>query len=334
LKQKNVFVTGADGFIGSHLVERLVGGGYNVTALVQYNSYNSWGWLERCDAYVRENTRVLAGDIRDVTFLKSIMKGSDAVIHLAALIAIPYSYKSPRSYVETNVLGTLNVLEAAVANDVQRFIQTSTSEVYGSAEFLPMSENHQLRAQSPYAATKIASDQLALSFYLTFGLPVVTIRPFNTFGPRQSGRAIIPSILLQVLAGKERIFLGNTDSVRDFSYVKDTVGAFKTVLESDAGIGKFVNFGTGVGFTIRDVVEIVSSILRKPLIIELDPQRVRPEKSEVDHLLADISQAKQVYNWMPDYLGADGFRAALEETIDWFSVPGNLALYKANDYNV
>lgn len=329
-----ILVTGADGFIGSHLTEALVRAGHNVRAFVLYNSFNSWGWLDHCGADVKGKFEVFAGDIRDPHGVKEAMQGCDAVLHLAALIAIPYSYHSPDTYVDTNIKGTLNVLQAARELGVKRVIHTSTSEVYGTARFVPITEEHPLQGQSPYSATKIAADQLAYSFYASFGLPVVIARPFNTYGPRQSARAVIPTIITQIANGQRQIKLGAVSPTRDFSFVQDTVAAFIAVLNSDQGMGEVVNFGSNFEISIGDTVQLIAEVMGAEIEIETDQVRLRPEKSEVDRLWADNSKVRSLTGWEPAYGGREGFKRGLEETVVWFTNPANLKSYKADIYNV
>ena len=329
-----VFVSGADGFIGSHLTESLVASGlYRVRALAQYNSFNSIGWLDGSFAHKSPNLEVVSGDIRDHTFVKNAIQGADRVIHLAALIAIPHSYTSPESYVHTNVLGTLNVLEAAKSAGVKRLIHTSTSETYGSAKTVPISEEHPLNAQSPYSATKLAADKLVESFHLSFDMPVVTVRPFNTYGPRQSARAVIPTVISQILSGSRRIHLGAISPTRDFSYVADTVSGFEAVLQSSEGVGETFNLGSGFEISIKALVELIAEIMGVEVQIVSDEARVRPENSEVQRLLADTSKVQRTFDWKPTYEGLVGFRGGLEKTVDWFRKPENRARYKADVYN-
>lgn len=329
-----VLVTGADGFIGSHLTESLVRQGYKVRAFVLYNSFNSWGWLDHCGADVKGQFEVFAGDIRDPHGVKEAMKGCDAVLHLAALIAIPYSYHSPDTYVDTNVKGTLNVLQAARELGVRRVIHTSTSEVYGTARFVPITEEHPLQGQSPYSATKIAADQLAYSFYASFGLPVVITRPFNTYGPRQSARAVIPTIITQIANGRRRIKLGAVSPTRDFNYVQDTVSAFITALASDNGVGEVINFGSNFEISIGDTVQLIAEVMSAEIEIVTDEARLRPANSEVERLWADNSKAHRLFGWQPVHGGREGFKRGLAETAEWFSNPANLAGYKADIYNL
>jgi NAD dependent epimerase/dehydratase len=329
-----VLVTGADGFIGSHLTEALVRAGHSVRAFVQYNSFNSWGWLDRSPADVRDSLDVFAGDVRDPHGVIEAMRGCDAVLHLAALIAIPYSYHSPDSYVDTNIRGTLNVMQAARTLGVRRVIHTSTSEVYGTAKQVPISEQHPLCGQSPYSASKIAADQIAYSFYASFGLPVLIVRPFNTYGPRQSARAVIPTIITQVLAGAARVRLGATTPTRDFSFVSDTVGGFLAALNTDAGVGETVNLGTGFEISIGAVADLIARIAGRSVEWAVDEARLRPAQSEVERLCADNSKARALLGWVPEYSGVTGVERGLRKTIEWFADPDNLKQYRANRYNV
>jgi NAD dependent epimerase/dehydratase len=328
-----VLVTGADGFIGSHITESLVRQGFNVRAFVYYNSFNSWGWLDRCDGDVKGQFEVVSGDIRDPYGVKAAMKNCNAVLHLAALIAIPYSYNSPETYVDTNIKGTLNVLQAARELKLEKLIHTSTSEVYGSAKFVPISEDHPILGQSPYSATKISADQLVNSFYSSFELPVVTLRPFNTYGPRQSLRAVIPTIITQIATGKKTIKLGSVFPTRDFSFVKDTVAGFIAALTSTNGLGQVVNLGSNFEISIHRTVELIAELMNTEITVHTDDSRVRPETSEVDRLFADNSKAKTLFNWTPAYTGIDGFQKGLTETIEWFMSKENLKNYKPDFYN-
>jgi dTDP-glucose 4,6-dehydratase len=332
--QEKVLVTGADGFIGSHLTEALVRKGYQVKAFVYYNSFISWGWLEDCDVDVKSKIEIFAGDIRDPNGVKAAMKDCDYVLHLAALIAIPFSYHSPDSYVDTNVKGTLNVLQAARELKIKRLIHTSTSEVYGTAVSVPINEQHPLSGQSPYSATKIAADQLAFSFYASFDLPVVTVRPFNTFGPRQSARAVIPTIITQIANGMNEIKLGSTSPTRDFSYVQDTVNGFIAALESEKGIGEVVNIGSNFEISIHDTALLIASIMDTSISITADDERLRPRNSEVERLWADNSKAFKLFNWKPKYPAIQGMRKGLEETVEWFTNSENLKKYKFGSYNI
>ena len=329
-----ILVTGADGFMGSHLTEALVRQGCKVRALVHYNSFNSWGWLENCDQDVKGQFEVFAGDIRDPHGVKEAMKGCDAVLHLAALVAIPYSYHSPNTYVDTNIKGTLNVLQAAREIGVNKVVHTSTSEVYGTARFVPITEDHPLQGQSPYSATKIAADQLAHSFYASFGLPVVIVRPFNTYGPRQSARAVIPTIITQIANGQRQIKLGAVLPTRDFNYVADTVAGFIAALESDKGVGEVINLGSNFEISIGDTAQAIAEVMGCSIEIITDEQRLRPEKSEVERLWASNSKARELLGWQPQYAGRSGFKRGIEETVAWFCEPSNLAIYKDNIYNL
>lgn len=334
INKSAVLVTGADGFIGSHLTEALVRQGYKVRAFVLYNSFNNWGWLDHCVSDVRDQFEVFAGDIRDPHGVKEAMKGCDAVLHLAALIAIPYSYHSPDTYIDTNIKGTLNVLQAARELGVKRVVHTSTSEVYGTARFVPITEDHPLQGQSPYSATKIAADQLAYSFYATFGLPVVTVRPFNTYGPRQSARAVIPTIITQIANGSRQIKLGAVSPTRDFNYVADTVAGFIAALESDRGVGEMINLGSNFEISVGDTAQLIAETMVCSIEIITDEQRLRPEKSEVERLWASNTKALELLDWQPQYGGRDGFMRGIKETVAWFRESSNLAAYKANIYNL
>lgn len=329
-----VLVTGADGFIGSHLVEALVRQGHQVRAFVLYNSFNSWGWLDRSPREVREAVDVFAGDIRDPNGVRQAMQGMEAVLHLAALIAIPYSYHSPDTYIDTNVKGTLNVLQAARALEIRRVVHTSTSEVYGTAQVVPITEEHPLQGQSPYSASKIGADQLAYSFYASFGLPVVIARPFNTYGPRQSARAVIPTIITQLTSGKRSIRLGAVSPTRDFNYVQDTVSGFIAAMQSSAGLGEVVNFGSNYEISVGDTARLIASVMGVDLDIETDEARLRPQNSEVERLWADNTKADRLFGWRPSYGGLEGLRRGLRETIDWFADPQNASAYKADRYNI
>ncbi|HEY8119598.1 MAG TPA: NAD-dependent 4,6-dehydratase LegB [Methylophilaceae bacterium] len=332
MKHKKILITGADGFIGSHLTEALVAKGYDVRAFVYYNSFNSWGWLDHAPQSVRDNLDVFSGDIRDPYGVKRAMKDCDAVLHLAALIAIPYSYHSPDTYIDTNIKGTLNVLQAARELGVSRVIHTSTSEVYGTARFVPITEEHPLQGQSPYSASKIGADQLAYSFYASFDSPVVIARPFNTYGPRQSARAVIPTIITQIASGQRKIKLGAVSPTRDFNYVHDTVAGFIAALESTAGIGEVVNFGSNFEISVGETARLIAEVMQTEIEITTDEQRLRPENSEVERLWAANAKARQVFDWEPAYGGKAGLRRGLAETVEWFSA--NLGRYKANIYNV
>jgi len=329
-----ILVTGADGFIGSHLTETLVRAGYDVRAFVLYNSFNSWGWLDQCAEDVRDQFEVFAGDIRDSHGVRTAMEGCDAVLHLAALIAIPYSYHSPDTYVDTNVKGTLNVVQAARELGVSKVIHTSTSEVYGTAQYVPITEVHPLQGQSPYSASKIGADQIAQSFYLSFGTPVVTLRPFNTYGPRQSARAVIPTIITQIANGQRQIRLGAVHPTRDFNFVADTVSGFIRALESDSGIGEVINVGSNFEISIGDTARTIAEVMNTEIEILTDEQRMRPKKSEVERLWADNTRAVELLGWEPAYSGLEGFRRGLSETVAWLTDPANLGRYEADRYNL
>lgn len=332
--KSTILITGADGFIGSHLTEALVRQGYKVKAFVLYNSFNSWGWLDQCADDVKGKFEVFAGDVRDPHGVKEAMKGCDIVLHLAALIAIPYSYHSPDTYVDTNIKGTLNILQASRELGVARLIHTSTSEVYGSARFVPITEQHPLQGQSPYSATKIAADQLAYSFYASFGLPVVIARPFNTYGPRQSARAVIPTIITQIASGKRQIKLGAVSPTRDFNYVQDTVSGFIAAMNSEQGLGEVVNFGSNYEISIGDTAVLIAEAMNAEIEIITDEARLRPVDSEVERLWADNAKAKDLFNWRPEYAGRDGFKRGIAETAQWFEKSGNLRSYKSDFYNI
>lgn len=329
-----VLVTGADGFIGSHLTEDLVRQGYDVRAFVLYNSFGSWGWLDQSPNEIIKNLDVFAGDIRDPYGVKEAMKGCDVVLHLAALIAIPYSYHSPATYVDTNVKGTLNVVQAARELEVQKVVHTSTSEVYGTAQFVPITEEHPLQGQSPYSASKIGADQIALSFYHAFDTPVSVIRPFNTYGPRQSARAVIPTVITQIASGQRKLKLGALHPTRDFNYVKDTVRGFIAIANSQEAIGEVINVGSNFEVSIGETVELIAEAMGVEVEIETDSVRLRPEKSEVNRLWADNSKARKLVGWEPVYGGREGFVRGLAETAKWFTDPKNLGGYKVDRYNI
>ena len=334
LTGKRILVTGSDGFIGSHLTEELVRRGHDVRAFVYYNSFNSWGWLDSSDPALLKSLDVFAGDIRDPHGVKQAMKGCDVVLHLAALIAIPYSYHSPDTYVDTNIKGTLNVLQAARELGVEKVVHTSTSEVYGTARFVPITEDHPLQGQSPYSASKIAADQMALSFYNSFDTPVAIIRPFNTYGPRQSARAFIPTVITQIASGERTIKLGALHPTRDLNYVADTVAGFIAVAECDGSVGEVINVGSNYEISMGETARMIAEIMGAGIEIATDEQRLRPEKSEVERLWADTTKARRLLTHEPRYAGREGLRTGLSETIDWFSVPGNLKAYKCNLYNI
>ena len=310
--KSKILITGADGFIGSHLTEAAVRAGYDVRAFVLYNSFGSWGWLDQCGADVRGQFEAFAGDVRDPNGVRTAMKGCDAVLHLAALIAIPYSYHSPDTYVDTNVKGTLNVVQAARDLGVARVVHTSTSEVYGTARFVPITEEHPLQGQSPYSASKIGADQIALSFYSSFGTPVTVVRPFNTYGPRQSARAVIPTVMTQIASGMRRIKLGALTPTRDFNYVEDTVAGFLAALRSERGLGEVINTGSGFEISIGDTARLIAEVMETEIEIVSDEQRLRPEKSEVERLCAANAKARELLGWEPRYAGLDGLRRLLQ----------------------
>lgn len=334
LRNKKTLITGADGFIGSHLTEELVRRGCSVRAFVLYNSFNSWGWLDHSEPEILKSLDVFAGDIRDPHGVKKAMENCDVVIHLAALIAIPYSYHSPDTYVDTNIKGTLNVVQAARELGVQKVVHTSTSEVYGTARFVPITEDHPLQGQSPYSASKIGADQIALSFHSSFNTPVSVIRPFNTYGPRQSARAVIPTVITQIANGQRKIKLGALHPTRDFNYVADTVRGFIAAAESDHSVGEVINVGSNYEISIGDTVRLISELMGSTIEIETDQVRIRPDTSEVERLWADNAKAKQVLKWEPQYAGKEGFKRGLAETIAWLSNPVNLKAYKAHLYNI
>jgi len=331
---KKILVTGADGFIGSHLTEALVQMGADVRAFVFYNSFNSWGWLDHSPQDVKEELDIFAGDIRDPHGVRKAMEGCDIVFHLAALIAIPYSYHSPDTYIDTNVKGTLNVVQAAKELGTAKIVHTSTSEVYGSAQYVPIDERHPVVGQSPYSASKIGADQIALSFYKAFTTPVAIIRPFNTYGPRQSARAVIPTIITQIASGQRAIRLGSVTPTRDFNFIEDTVSGFIAVGRSDQAIGDVVNIGNGFEISIGDMARLIAEVMDRDITIDTDEKRVRPKNSEVERLHADNTKAKQMIQWMPKYSGIEGLKSGVKKTVDWFASAGHLESYKPEIYNV
>jgi NAD dependent epimerase/dehydratase len=325
-------VTGAEGFIGSHLVEALVARGIRVRAMVLYNSFSSWGWLETLPAEVMSEVEVVLADVRDSSAVLDFMRGADLVYHLAALIAIPYSYRAPSSYLDTNGRGTLNVLEAARHLETSRIVHTSTSEVYGTAQRVPIDEGHPLQAQSPYSASKIAADKLVESYHLSFGVPAVTLRPFNTFGPRQSARAVIPTIISQIAAGKPAVRLGATAPTRDFTFVTDTAAAFLAVgmASAERVVGRTLNAGTGTEVSIGEVVTLIGQLMDRKVDVIEETERLRPDASEVMRLVSDSSQLRALTGWQPEHTLEDGLR----DTIGWFTDEANLARYKVDLFNV
>lgn len=334
LSKQKILVTGADGFIGSHLVEELVSLGCRVKAFVLYNSFGTWGWLDSLSSEIKNNIEVVMGDIRDPHGVKAAMQGCDVVLHLAALIGIPYSYHSPDTYIDTNVKGTLNIVQAARELGVSKVVHTSTSEVYGTARYVPIDEAHPLQGQSPYSASKIGADQIALSFYTSFGVPVSVIRPFNTFGPRQSARAFIPTVITQIANKCEKIKLGSLHPTRDFTFVKDTARAFVAIAESDNAVGEVINVGSNFEISMGDTVKLIAQLMNSDVDVVQDDQRIRPSKSEVERLWADHSKALRITNWRPEYASISGFKHGLEETIRWFLQSENNKLYKPTVYNV
>jgi NAD dependent epimerase/dehydratase len=323
-----ILVTGADGFIGSHLTEMLAKQGHQIKALSQYNSFNHWGWLEEADCL--DQIEVLSGDVRDPHYCKHITKGVDIVYHLAALIAIPYSYVAPDSYVDTNIKGTLNICQAALDNKVQRVVHTSTSEVYGTAQYVPIDEKHPMQPQSPYSASKIAADAMAMSFYNAFGLPLTIARPFNTYGPRQSARAVIPTIITQIASGKKQIQLGDVSPTRDFNYVEDTCRGFITLAGSEKTLGETVNIGSNSEISVGDTLNIIKDIMHSDVEFIVDDQRIRPEKSEVNRLWCDNTKIKA----LTGFESMIDINEGLRRTVDWFVNPENLKKYKSGIYNV
>ncbi len=326
--KKRVLVTGADGFIGSHLVELLLANNFQVTALAQYNSFNFWGWLDSIPEH--NNLTIISGDVRDPHFCQKITRDIDVVFHLAALIAIPYSYSAPQSYVETNVTGTLNLCQAALDNHVSRFIHTSTSEVYGTAQYVPIDEKHPLQAQSPYSASKIGADAMAMSFYNAFNLPLSIARPFNTYGPRQSARAIIPTIISQIANGEKQIKLGDLSPTRDFNYVADTCRGFLAIAESEQAIGEVINIGSNFEISMADTLNLIKEIMQSDVEFVTDEQRIRPEKSEVFRLWCDNQKMIDLTGFKPE----TSIKQGLIETVNWFTKAENLSKYKHNIYNV
>jgi dTDP-glucose 4,6-dehydratase len=333
-KNSKTLVTGADGFIGSHLVEALVRDGQDVRAFVYYNSFNSWGWLDQVASDVAGRFEVVAGDIRDPHAVDAAVACCDTVLHLAALIAIPFSYQAPDAYMQTNVTGTLNVLQAARRHGTSRVVCTSTSEVYGSAQFVPITEDHPLNAQSPYAATKTGADQMALAFHQSFDVPVVVLRPFNTYGPRQSARAVIPTIIGQIAAGERQIKLGALHPTRDFTFVRDTARGFIQAAQCDAAIGRVTNIGSGFEISIANTAALIARVMGAEVEIVPDETRLRPDASEVERLFAGTEVAERLFGWNPEHRGADGFAKGLAETAQWFQDPANLAAYKMERYNI
>ena len=333
--KKKILVTGGGGFIGSHLIEKLIKLGHKVKTIIPYNIDNSWGWIDTFPDNIKKNIDVITGDVCDASLMLKETKKIDVVFHLAALISIPYSYKSPLSYINTNILGSISALEAARVNSCELFVNTSTSEVYGSAQYVPIDEKHPLNAQSPYSASKISSDQLVMSYYKSFGTPVTIIRPFNTFGPRQSMRAAISTIISQVINNNKSIKVGNIETKRDFTYVDDTVMGYIKTLNNKKIIGETINLGTGKDFSISQTINMIKRINKKEhLKIKIDKNRIRPSKSEVTRLISNNRKAEKLLKWKPKFNGKKGFELGLEKTNEWFSNKENVKLYKFNLYNV
>jgi NAD dependent epimerase/dehydratase len=334
LKNKKILVTGADGFIGSHLTEFLISKGYQVRAFVYYNSFGSWGWLDTISDESKNSLDVFSGDIRDPHGVKKAATGCDVILHLAALIGIPYSYHSPDAYVDTNIKGTLNIVQAARELGIEKVVHTSTSEVYGTAQFVPITEEHSLQGQSPYSATKIGADHIAMSFYNAFETPVSIVRPFNTYGPRQSARAIIPTIITQIASGMKSIKLGSLHPTRDFSFVLDTVRGFVAAAESDKSIGEVINIGSNFEISMQATAELIAETMEQEVVFIQEVERLRPQKSEVERLWAATDKAKRLLDWAPSYAGKEGFKRGLRETIQWFLEKDNARQYKSHIYNI
>ncbi len=334
LENRKVLITGSDGFIGSHLTEKLVRKGCQVKAFVFYNSFNSWGWLDHSPEDIKKQIEVFAGDVRDPFGVITAAKDCDVIFHLAALIAIPYSYHSPATYIDTNIKGTLNIMQAARTHKIEKIIHTSTSEVYGTAKFVPITEEHPLQGQSPYSASKIGADQIAWSFFTSFDLPVATIRPFNTYGPRQSLRAVIPTLITQIATGNKKVKLGALSPTRDFNFVDDITEAFIKIAESDNTTGKTLNAGSNYEVSINDTAKIIAQLMNKKIEIISQKERLRPEKSEVNRLWADNTKIKELTDWQPKYPGLNGFKKGLMNCIEWYQDPANLAMFKTDIYNI
>lgn len=332
LKNRKILVTGADGFIGSHLVEHLAGNGHDVRAFVLYNSFGSRGWLD--STQLARNVEFVAGDVRDVQSVRAAMRGCQVVLHLAALISIPYSYQAPESYLDTNVRGTMNVLQAARDLEVERVVHTSTSEVYGTARFVPITEDHPLQGQSPYSASKIAADQMATAYFSSYQVPVAIMRPFNTYGPRQSARAVIPTVISQIAGGARMLRLGALHPTRDFNYVGDAVRAFVATAEADDAVGEVINIGSNYEISIGDTARLIAEVMNVQVSVEMDAERLRPQASEVERLWADNTKARRVLGWEPEYGGREGLRRGLEKTVAWFRDERNLRLYRPGEYSV
>ncbi|MFO0388305.1 MAG: NAD-dependent 4,6-dehydratase LegB [Alphaproteobacteria bacterium] len=326
-KFQNILITGAEGFIGSHLVEALLAQGRHVRAMALYNSFGRYGWLDTLPEKTRKQIQLVMGDVRDPFSVREAMRGMDAVMHLAALIAIPYSYNAPASYVDVNVMGTLNVLQAARDLGIKKVVHTSTSEVYGTAQQVPIPETHPLVGQSPYSASKIGADQMAVAYYRSFGVPVATARPFNTYGPRQSLRAVIPTIILQALSDNPQLSLGSLHPTRDFNYVADTAEGMIAILDNPRSVGETINIGSGFEITVGDTVKLIGDLTGKKLVVKTDDVRIRPDASEVERLCADASKAKSLLGWESKFSGMSGLKAGLVKSVEWFARPENRAQY-------
>ncbi len=329
-----ILITGSEGFIGSHLVERLVRSGYQVNCFVQYNSFGNFGWIDTLDKQIKKNVKIFQGDLRDLQTIKVASKGVKVILNLASLIGIPYSYISPKSYIDTNVTGTMNVLQAAIDNQVEKVIHTSTSEVYGSAQYIPIDELHPIIGQSPYSASKIGADNIALSFYHSFNIPVTIIRPFNAYGPRQSLRAVIPTIISQLINNKSNLKIGSLNTTRDFNYVQDLTYAFELSIKNEKSTGEIINIGSGFEISIKKLIKEIAQLMNKEVNIISDKKRVRPINSEVNRLLACNKKAKKILKWKPQHSGILGLRRGLLDTIDWFKNNNEINQEKSKKYNI
>ena len=332
--KSKVLITGADGFIGSHLVELLLKKGFSVRAFCFYNSLGSWGWIDTFSDEIKSSIEIHLGDVRDYQSVLQSVKGCDYIFHLASLIAIPYSYQAPQSYVDTNIIGTLNILNAAKELGINRLIHTSTSETYGTAQYVPINEKHPLVGQSPYAATKIGADQLALSFWRSFSVPVTVLRPFNTYGPRQSDRAVIPTIISQIALGKNKLSLGSLSPTRDFNFIEDICNAFFEVSKSELTVGKTINAASNFEISIKETALLIARLMGKEIEISCEKERLRPKNSEVERLFGDNTLIKKLTDWSPDYASLEGFKRGLKITIDWFTYSDNLKFYRPNKYKL
>tara|TARA_B100001123_G_C15149741_1_gene963033 strand:+ start:159 stop:1154 length:996 start_codon:yes stop_codon:yes gene_type:complete len=329
-----ILITGSEGFIGSHLTERLVKKGYSVHCFVHYNSFGNLGWINSFSNEIKKNIKIFQGDLRDLETVKRATKGTKIILHLASLIGIPYSYIAPKSYIETNIIGTMNVLQAAIDEGIQKVIHTSTSEVYGSAKYVPIDELHPIIGQSPYSASKIGADNIALSYYHSFDLPVTILRPFNAYGPRQSLRAVIPTIISQMISNKSSLKIGSLDTTRDFNYVDDITYAFELALKNKKSNGEIINIGSGFEISIKDLIKEISELMNKRIKIISDKKRIRPKKSEVNRLLADNKKAKEILNWETKYKNLDGLRKGLIQTIQWFKSNEYINNNQSKEYNI